>query len=84
MPSAANELVDWFQSNELVPNVSQTKELIISNMRDNPTCDSLIINGTAVEQVDSFKYLGTVVDKKLNFKANTQAVVKKPVNTFSI
>ena len=76
MPSAANELVDWFQSNELVPNVSQTKELIISNMRDNPTCDSLIINGTAVEQVDSFKYLGTVVDKKLNFKANTQAVEK--------
>ena len=58
-------------------NVSKTKELIISNMRDNPTSDSLVIEGTAVEQVDSFKYLGTVVDKKLNFKANTQAVVKK-------
>ena len=53
-------------------------------MRDNPTCDSLVIDGTAVEQVDSFKYLSTVFDKKLNFKANTQAVVKKPVNTFSI
>ena len=65
-------------------NVSKTNELIISNMRDNPTCDSLVIDGTAVEQVDSFKYLGTVVDKKLNFKANTQAVVKKPVNAFSL
>ena len=46
-------------------------------MRDNPTCDSLVIDGTAVEQVDSFKYLGTFVDKKLNFKVNTQAVGKK-------
>ena len=46
-------------------------------MRDGPTCDSLVIDGTAVEQVDSFKYLGTLVDKKLNFKANTQAVVNK-------
>ena len=84
LPSAVSELIDWFQFNELVLNVRKTKELIISNMRDNPTCDSLVIDGTAVEQVDSFKYLSTVFDKKLNFKANTQAVVKKPVNTFSI
>ena len=63
-------------------NVSKTKELIISNMRDNPTSDSLVIDNTAVEQVDSFKYLGTVVDEKLNFKTNTQAVIKKPVNAF--
>ena len=44
----------------------------------------MIADGTAVEQVDSFKYLDTVVDKKLNFKANTQAVVKKSVNAFSL
>ena len=31
LPSAANELIDWFQSNELVLNVSKTKVLIISN-----------------------------------------------------
>ena len=44
----------------------------------------LVIDGTAVEQVDSLKYLGTIVDKKLNFKANTQIVVKRPVDTFSL
>ena len=53
-------------------------------MRNNPACDSLVIDVTAVEQVDSFKYLGIVVNKKLNFKANTQAIVKKPVNAFSL
>ena len=54
LPTAAIELVDWFQSNELVLNVGKTKELIFSNARDNPTCDNLIINGTSVEQVESF------------------------------
>ena len=46
-------------------------------IRDNPICDYLLISGTAVEQVDSFRYLGTVVDKKLNSKATAQAGVKK-------
>ena len=37
----------------------------------------IAIDGTVIEQVDSFKYLGTVVDKKIIFEANTQAVIKK-------
>ena len=36
-----------------------------------------MINGTSVEQVECFTYLGTVVDSKLNFKSSTEAVVKK-------
>ena len=31
LPSPGNEFIDWFQSNELVLNVSKTKVLIISN-----------------------------------------------------
>ena len=44
----------------------------------------VVIDGTAVEQVDSFKYLGTAVNKRFNFKTNTQAVVKKSVDAFSL
>ena len=51
--------------------------MISSNARDNPICDNLMINGTSVEQVELFTYLGTVVDSKLNFKSYTEAVVKK-------
>ena len=29
-------------------------------------------------------YIGTVVCKQLNFKAHTQAIVKKPVNALSL
>ena len=77
LPSAAIELVDWFQCYELVLNIGETKQMISSNARDNPICDNLMINGTSVEQVELFTYLGTVVDSKLNFKSYTEAVVKK-------
>ena len=46
-------------------------------IRDNPICDYLLVGGPAVEQVDSFKYLATVVDKKLNSKTNARAGMKK-------
>ena len=51
--------------------------MIFSNKRDNPSCDTLAINNTEVEQVNQFVYLGTTLDTKLDFKAHTQSVIKK-------
>ena len=77
LPAAAECLTSWFSSQDLLLNVSKTKELIFTNMRDNRACDPLVINGTVVEQVESFVYLGTTVDHKLSFKAHSEAVIKK-------
>ena len=57
--------------------MSKTKELLLCNLRDNPVHDSLIIDGNNVEQVDSFKYLGTVIDKRLRFQEHSMEVIKK-------
>ena len=35
------------------------------------------VKNQAVEQVDSFKYLGTVIDKKLSFSCHVDSVCKK-------
>ena len=51
--------------------------MIVSNKRDNPVCDTLAINRSDVEEVDKVIYLGTAIDSKLNFKTDTDAVVKK-------
>lgn len=75
--TAANQLYDWFCANDLILNVSKTKHMIFSNKRDNPSCDTLAINNTEVEQVNQFVYLGTTLDTKLDFKAHTQSVIKK-------
>ena len=36
-----------------------------------------LIKGQTIEFVQSYKYLGTVIDEKLNFEANLEAVCKK-------
>ena len=56
LPAAAECLTSWFSSQDLLLNVSKTKQLIFTKMRDNRACDPLVINGTAVEQVESFVY----------------------------
>ena len=77
MGNAAQDLAGWCHDNDLFLNVSKTKELVLCNLRDNPVHDSLVINGNNVEQVDSFKYLGTIIDKKLKFQEYSIEVIKK-------
>ena len=37
----------------------------------------ILIKGEAIEIVDSYKYLGVHVDKRLDWKVNTNAIHKK-------
>ena len=58
-------------------NVLKTKEMVI-DFRTNPLpVTDLVIDGEKVERVCEYKYLGTIVDDKLNFKKNVDAVHKK-------
>ena len=58
-------------------NVSKTKEVCI-DFRKNQRCPKLVyVKGEAVERVGTYKYLGVVVDSKLNWKENINCVLKK-------
>ena len=46
-------------------NVGKTKELVLGNNREREARRSVVIDQREVEMVDSFKYLGTPIDKKL-------------------
>ena len=46
-------------------------------MRDHCVCELVVLTDIAGEQVQSFTYLGTAVDHKLNFKAHSDAVIRK-------
>ena len=61
----------WCTSNFLELNVSKTKEMIIAS--DGPT----VINGETVGTVESFKYLGVVLDNKLSFTQHATEIQKK-------
>lgn len=64
---------EWLIINKLKLNIKKTKYMCI-----NGTGQSVIqINGENIERVDKFKYLGVVIDNKMNLRANVEYVCKK-------
>ena len=59
-------------------NVRKTKEMVVDfRAGRHDAVPDLSIDGEKVERVDEYKYLGTILDNKLSFNANTQAIHKK-------
>ena len=74
----------WCEKNYLCLNVSKTKEIYI-DFRKNQRCPKPVsIKGETVERIGTYKYLGVVFDRRLNWKENINSVVKKsePANVF--
>ena len=67
----------WCSNNFLHLNVSKTKEMCIDFRRNRTVISHIVINGEPVEQVDSFKYLGVILNEKLSFTEHVTAVQKK-------
>ena len=73
-----NQLALWCQNNNLFLNVEKTKEIVVDFRRTHyqPPLP-LTINGAAVEQVSSTKFLGVTITDDLTWKNNTTALAKK-------
>ncbi len=71
-------LTSWCQDNCLSLNVSKTKELIVDfRKRQQRPYTPLMISGTPVERVSSFKYLFVNIFEDLTWTAHIQTQVKK-------
>ncbi|KAK1786583.1 hypothetical protein P4O66_003028 [Electrophorus voltai] len=71
-------LENWCQENNLLLNVSKTKELIVdcSRKQEQPY-QPVRISGTTVERVDSFRYLGVHILQHLSWSRHTNSLAKK-------
>lgn len=74
---AVESLVSWCDDNNLILNVSKTKEMIIDFRKRADDLSPLHIKGQEVERVEEYKYLGSIIDNKLSWSANTSALLKK-------
>ena len=69
--------VEWCKSKGLLLNESKKKELIFTVARKQPITRPIIINARPIEQVQSFKYLGTILTGNFDFTLNVNARVSK-------
>ncbi|KAL8595673.1 hypothetical protein ACOMHN_025709 [Nucella lapillus] len=75
--NAVQTMVEWCDDNYLLLNVAKTKEVVVDFRRDQLKPTPLVIRGEDVELVDQYKYLGSIIDSKLSWSANAQALLKK-------
>ena len=68
-----NLLNKWFQANKLTINKEKTNYLYYRNTENL----NLNIENNHLEQRDSIKYLGLILDKDLNFKEHIDYIIKK-------
>jgi hypothetical protein len=65
------------QENNLSLNVNKTKELIVDFRKQQREHSPIHIDGTAVEKVESFKFLGVHINNDQKWSIHTDRVVKK-------
>ena len=70
-------LVGWCKNNNLVLNISKTKEMIIDFRKKKTPIHPLVIDGTEVLQAVSVKFLGSTISKDLSWCNNTIGIIKK-------
>uniref|UniRef100_A0A669CU71 Reverse transcriptase domain-containing protein n=1 Tax=Oreochromis niloticus TaxID=8128 RepID=A0A669CU71_ORENI len=70
-------LTTWCRDNNLLLNVSKTKEVIVNFQRGHTCHPPLTIDGAAVERVSSTKFLGVHISEDLSWTTNTASLAKK-------
>ena len=74
--SDINLLVDWIESKDLRLNMKKTKFMLISRKREQQDIN-LTINGSPIQQVSSFTYLGVTLSQDLSWGLHIDKVCLK-------
>ena len=75
--SELSKIHDWTLANMLTINVNKTELLLFSNRLTENNNQQVILNNSYVSYVEKAKFLGVIVDNKLNFKYHINHVVGK-------
>ena len=74
----------WSQENNLTLNVNKTKEMIGDFRKQQREHPPIHVNGTAVENVESFKFLGVHIMYKLKWSTHTDLDLLWPTSGLSL
>ena len=74
----------WLSENRLSLNVDKTKSMMFRNINKHVVFPQLEINGSKIEFVDKFKFLGFIVDEHLSWKHHIDHIHKKVMSAVGI
>ena len=73
--TAIREVFQWFHANKLSANLTKTSYTVFKNATNTPAyLNSIKIEDTTIKKVPSAKYLGIILDEKLDWKEHIEAV----------
>ena len=74
-----NKVSQWVTQNRLKLNVNKSKLMYFKSMGPHKSVflPTVTMNGTLLEKVEQFNFLGILLDKNLNWKAHCQHVCSK-------
>lgn len=77
--SELNDIHKWFSSNKLTLNTQKTKYIVFNSPRKllQEHSRTLTLNNSALERVNTIKYLGVILDESFNWKPHIDEVCKK-------
>lgn len=75
--SIIEKFVIWCDESYLELNLTKTKDMIIDFRTRASLYDTTIIKDQVVDCVESYTYLGTLIDSKLTFEKNCETLCKK-------
>lgn len=67
-------LSNWFKMNKMKLNINKTKCMVLNG---NIVNCNITIDNNFIEQISEIKYLGVIIDSKLNFKTHLDYICKK-------
>lgn len=73
----------WMDSNTFSINLNKTKVIIFGN-QVKPSDESVNIDGTQIESVQEYKFLGIIIDSKLTWKPHIRHTKTKIAKSLSI
>ena len=74
LQNTTNKLIQWAQKEGMIINAEKTKVMVFGDVIDEV---KIKINDTVIENVQSYKYLGVVLDQLLDFSLQVDYVVGK-------
>jgi len=74
LQTAVDQLVDWSKEENMMLNVSKTKVMMFGDSVEEV---KIVVDGKLLDQVLSYKYLGIMLDPKLDFGLQVDYAVKQ-------